>query len=71
MQEFDLFEELMYFKETEKVFALCFSKKHCFERLTRQLEGWQLDMILTHWLAVGRDDYLRGRMLQDLGNAES
>jgi len=66
MQEFDLFEELMYFKETEKVFALCFSKKHCFERLTRQLEGWQLDMILTHWLAVGRDDYLRGRMLQDL-----
>lgn len=66
MQEFDLFEELMYFKETEKVFALCFSKKHCFERLTRQLEGWQLDMILTHWLAVGREDYLRGRMLQDL-----
>ena len=65
MQEFDLFEELMYFKETEEVFALCFSKKHCFERLTRQLEGWQLDMILTHWLAVGREDYLRGRMLQD------
>ena len=56
MQEFDLFEELMLFKDSEALVVLCFSEQYCFERLTRQLDGWQLNMILTHWLAVERQD---------------
>ncbi len=56
MQEFDLFEELMLFKDSEAIVILCFTEQYCFERLTRQLDGWQLNMILTHWLAVERHD---------------
>lgn len=51
MREFDLYEELMCFKDAEEVFTLCFTGKHCFERLIRQLGGWQLNMILNHWFA--------------------
>lgn len=64
MQEFDLFEELMLFKECEAIVVLCFSKQYCFERLTRQLDGWQLNMVLTHWLAVERYDEERNLVLQ-------
>lgn len=56
MQEFDLFEELMLFKDYEAIVVLCFSEKYCFERLTRQLDGWQFKIVLTHWLAVERHD---------------
>ena len=56
MQEFDLFEELMLFKDSEALVVLCFSEQYCFERLTRQLDGWQLNMVLTHWLVVKRQD---------------
>lgn len=64
MQEFDLFEELMLFKDSEAIVILCFSEQYCFERLTRQLDGWQLNMILTHWLAVERHDEERNLILQ-------
>lgn len=64
MQEFDLFEELMLFKECEALVVLCFSEKYCFERLTRQLDGWQFNMVLTHWLAVERYDEERNLVLQ-------
>lgn len=64
MQEFDLFEELMLFKECEAIVVLCFSEQYCFERLTRQLDGWQLNMVLTHWLAVERYDEERNLVLQ-------
>lgn len=64
MQEFDLFEELMLFKDSEAIVILCFSEQYCFERLTRQLDGWQLNMILTHWLAVERHDEERNLVLQ-------
>lgn len=64
MQEFDLFEELMLFKDSEAIVILCFSEQYCFERLTRQLDGWQLNMILTHWLAVERHDEERNFVLQ-------
>lgn len=64
MQEFDLFEELMLFKDSEALVVLCFSEQYCFERLTRQLDGWQLNMILTHWLAVERHDEERNLILQ-------
>ena len=64
MQEFDLFEELMLFKECEAIVGLCFSEKYCFERLTRQLDGWQFNMVLTHWLAVERHDEERNLILQ-------
>lgn len=56
IQEFDLFEELMLFKDSEALVVLCFSEQYCFERLTRQLDGWQLNMVLTHWLVVKRQD---------------
>lgn len=56
MLEFDLFEELMLFKDSEALVVLCFSEQYCFERLTRQLDGWQLNMVLTHWLVVKRQD---------------
>lgn len=64
MQEFDLFEELMLFKDYEAIVGLCFSEKYCFERLTRQLDGWQFNMVLTHWLAVERHDEERNLILQ-------
>lgn len=64
MQEFDLFEELMLFKDCKAIVVLCFSEKYCFERLARQLDGWQLNMVLTHWLAVERDDEERNLILQ-------
>lgn len=64
MQEFDLFEELMLFKECEAIVVLCFSEKFCFERLTRQLDTWQLNIVLTHWFAVEREDEVRNRALQ-------
>lgn len=64
MQEFDLFEELMLFKDYEAIVGLCFSEKYCFERLTRQLDGWQFYMVLTHWLAVERHDEERNLILQ-------
>lgn len=64
MLEFDLFEELMLFKDSEAIVILCFSEQYCFERLTRQLDGWQLNMILTHWLAVERHDEERNLILQ-------
>lgn len=64
IQEFDLFEELMLFKDSEAIVILCFSEQYCFERLTRQLDGWQLNMILTHWLAVERHDEERNLILQ-------
>lgn len=64
MQEFDLFEELMLFKDSEAIVILCFSEKYCFERLTRQLDGWQLNIVLTHWLAVKRHDEERNLILQ-------
>lgn len=64
MLEFDLFEELMLFKDSEALVVLCFSEQYCFERLTRQLEGWQLNMILTHWLAVERHNEERNLILQ-------
>lgn len=65
MREFDLYEELMCFKDAEEVFTLCFTGKHCFERLTRQLDGWQLNMLLTCWLDAERTDDKRSRILQD------
>lgn len=64
MREFDLFEELMLFKECEALVVLCFSEQYCFERLTRQLDGWQFNMVLTHWLAVERYDEERNLVLQ-------
>lgn len=64
MQEFYLFEELMLFKDSEAIVVLCFSEQYCFERLTRQLDGWQLNMILTHWLAVECHDEERNLILQ-------
>ena len=64
MQEFDLFEELMLFKDSEAIVVLCFSEQYCFERLTRQLDGWQLNIVLTHWLAVERHDEGRNLILQ-------
>ena len=64
MQEFDLFEELMFFKSTRAIFTLCFTEQYCFERLTRQLDGWQLNMVLTHWLAVEQEDEEQKRVLQ-------
>lgn len=64
MQEFDLFEELMLFKDYEAIVVLCFSEKYCFERLTRQFDGWQFNMVLTHWLAVERHDEERNLILQ-------
>ena len=64
MQEFDLFEELMLFKDSEAIVILCFSEQYCFERLTRQLDGWQLNIVLTHWLAVKRHDEERNLILQ-------
>lgn len=64
MQEFDLFEELMLFKDSEAIVVLCFSEQYCFERLTRQLDGWQLNIVLTHWLAVERHDEERNLILQ-------
>ena len=64
MQEFDLFEELMLFKDCKAIVVLCFSEKYCFERLARQLDGWQLNMVLTHWLAVERHDEERNLILQ-------
>ena len=64
MQEFDLFEELMLFKDSEALVVLCFSEQYCFDRLTRQLDGWQLNMILTHWLAFERHDEERNLILQ-------
>lgn len=54
MHDFDLFEDLMLFKNEESVFGLCFSASYCFERLTRQLDKWQLNRLLTHWF-VGKD----------------
>lgn len=65
MREFDLYEELMCFKDAEEVFTLCFTGKHCFERLTRQLDGWQLNMLLTCWLDAERTDDKRNCILQD------
>ena len=64
MQEFDLFEELMLFKDYEAIVVLCFSEQYCFERLTRQLDGWQFKIVLTHWLAVERHDEERNLILQ-------
>lgn len=64
MQEFDLFEELMFFKSTSSIFTLCFTEQYCFERLTRQLDGWQLNIVLTHWLAVEQEDEKQKRVLQ-------
>lgn len=64
MLEFDLFEELMLFKDSEALVVLCFSEQYCFERLTRQLDGWQLNIVLTHWLAVERHDEERNLILQ-------
>ena len=64
MKEFDLFEELMLFKDSEAIVVLCFSEQYCFERLTRQLDGWQLNIVLTHWLAVERHDEERNLILQ-------
>lgn len=64
MQEFDLFEELMFFKSTRTIFTLCFTEQYCFERLTRQLDGWQLNIVLTHWLAIERHDEERNLILQ-------
>ena len=64
MQEFDLFEELMLFKDSEALVVLCFSEQYCFDRLTRQLDGWQLNIVLTHWLAVERHDEERNIILQ-------
>lgn len=64
MQEFDLFEELMFFKSTRTIFTLCFTEQYCFERLTRQLDGWQLNIVLTHWLAVEQEDEEQKRVLQ-------
>ena len=64
MLEFDLFEELMLFKDSEALVVLCFSEQYCFERLTRQLDGWQLNIVLTHWLAVERHDEERNLVLQ-------
>ena len=64
MQEFDLFEELMFFKSTRTIFTLCFTEQYCFERLTRQLDGWQLNIVLTHWLAVEQADDEQKRVLQ-------
>ena len=63
MQEFDLFEELMFFKSTSTIFTLCFTEQYCFERLTRQLDGWQLNIVLTHWLAVEQEEEQK-RVLQ-------
>ena len=64
MQEFDLFEELMFFKSTRVIFTLCFTEQYCFERLTRQLDEWQLNIVLTHWLAVEQEDEEQKRVLQ-------
>lgn len=64
MKEFDLFEELMFFKSTSTIFTLCFTEQYCFERLTRQLDGWQLNIVLTHWLAVEQEDEEQKRVLQ-------
>lgn len=64
MREFDLFEELMLFKECEAIVVLCFSEQYCFERMTRQLDGWQLNMVLTHWLSVESHDEERNLILQ-------
>ena len=64
MLEFDLFEELMLFKDSEALVVLCFSEQYCFDRLTRQLDGWQLNIVLTHWLAVKRHDEERNLILQ-------
>ena len=64
MQEFDLFEELMFFKSTRAIFTLCFTEQYCFERLTRQLDGWQLNIVLTHWLAIEQEDDEQKRVLQ-------
>lgn len=64
MQEFDLFEELMLFKDSKAIVILCFTEQYCFERLTRQLDGWQLNIVLTHWLAVERHDEERNLVLQ-------
>ena len=64
MLEFDLFEELMLFKDSEAIVVLCFSEQYCFERLTRQLDGWQLNIVLTHWLAVKRHNEERNLILQ-------
>ena len=64
MLEFHLFEELMLFKDSEALVVLCFSEQYCFERLTRQLDGWQLNIVLTHWLAVKRHDEERNLILQ-------
>lgn len=64
MREFDLFEELMLFKDSEVLVVLCFSEQYCFGRLTRQLDGWQLNIVLTHWLAVKRHDEERNLILQ-------
>lgn len=64
MLEFDLFEELMLFKDSKALVVLCFSEQYCFERLTRQFDGWQFNMVLTHWLAVERHDEERNLILQ-------
>lgn len=64
MQEFDLFEELMFFKSTRTIFTLCFTEQYSFKRLTRQLDGWQLNIVLTHWLAVEQADDEQKRVLQ-------
>lgn len=64
MQEFELFEELMLFKDCDAIVVLCFSEQYCFERLTRQLDGWQLNIVLTHWLAVERHDEEHNLILQ-------
>lgn len=65
MQEFDLFEELMFFKNSDDIFELCFSNQYCLERLVRQLDGWQLNIVFTHWLIVEREDEARKRVLQN------
>lgn len=64
MQEFDFFEELILFKDCEAIVVLCFSEQYCFERLTRQLDGWQLNIVLTHWLSVESHDEERNLILQ-------
>ena len=46
------------------IFTLCFTEQYCFERLTRQLDGWQLNIVLTHWLAVEQADDEQKRVLQ-------
>lgn len=53
MHDFDLLK-ILCFQNEESVFGLCFSASYCFERLTRQLDKWQLNILLTHWF-VGKD----------------